>query len=327
MPLTADRIASLPAIMSPEQRRRASAEMVRRLIDETKMPRNQVAAAAGLTNTYIRDLEQGNIANVSREKLIQFAVALNLNLTRIDELLKVFDRASLSSDDIPLFLNAALQGRSTTALYPLRDFYAYELVVYCLECIPGDQVMVNDRPTVSLRSPGHRTFSDSSLVKAHPLYAELVETIGRVRRAQLEKNLERFRIVHYICRQCLEDYVLHSGDPTEERWRKEHIQNLLEYLGRYPNLEVHLTGVCCYMLFSIKEPRDGSPIQFNFCAKPGHYIPGDRPRRLSGFSTTNPVILQTFREELESIKGWTLEEFEDRSRLESYLEELIGRRS
>ncbi len=309
--------------MSLTKQRRLRADLICTLISSSKMPRNQVAAAAGLTNTYIRDLEQGKIANVDRRKLLRLAIALNMNLNRIDEMLRVFDRASLSSDDIDSFIESAHKRKTTTALFPLRDFYAYELAVYAMEYIQGDQIMVNDRPTVCLREPGHRSFSDSRLVEAHPLYAELLETIGKVRRKQLEVNLKNYTITHYLCRECLEDYVRANGNTQEEYWRKKHVANLLDYHQRFPNLKVHITGVCSYMLFSIKEPTDSSDIQFNFCAKPGHYVPGERPGRLSGFSTSNPVILQTFQEELDSIKRWILPEFSTREAVEAYLQQLV----
>ena len=303
---------------------RKRAELVCDLVTASQIPRNQVAAAAGLTNTYIRDLEQGRIANVDRRKLIQLAVALNLNLNRIDEMLQLFDRANLTSDDIQIFIDSAYRRRITTALFPLRDFYAYELAVYAMEVIPGDQIMVNDRPTVCLREKGHRSFSDNSLVRAHPLYAELLEAIGDDRRRQLEANLASHEVTHYLCRECLEDYVQANEDEQEAAWRRKHVANLLDYHRQYPNLKVHITSVCSYMLFSIKEPSDGSGTQFNFCAKPGHYVPGDRPGRLSGFSTCNPVMLKTFRDELDAIKGWVVPEFEDRKALEDYLEGLIS---
>lgn len=304
--------------------RKIRANYICDVIAASRIPRNQVAAAAGLTNTYIRDLELGNIANVDRRKLLRLAVALNLNLNRIDDMLRIFDRASLSTDDIDTFIDSAHKRKITTALAPLRDFYAYELAVYAMEVVPGDQVMVNDRPTVCLRENGHRTFSDNRLVEAHPLYAELLETIGDVRRQQFETNLKTHTITHYLCRECIEDYVLANRDAEEAQWRRRHVANLLDFYRRFDTLEVHITNVCSYMLFSIKKPKDGSGIQFNFCAKPGHYVPGDRPGRLAGFSTSNPVMLKTFEDELDSIKGWVLPEFGERQAVEAYLEGLIS---
>ena len=305
------------------QQRHARATFICDVITSSRIPRNQLAAAAGLTNTYIRDLELGNIANVDRGKLLRLAVALNMNLNHIDEMLQIFDRASLSPADIDLFIESARKRKVTTALFPLRDFYAYELAVYAMEAVPGDQVLVNDRPSVCLREQGHRTFSDNRLVEAHPLYAELLETIGDVRRRRFESNLKTDTITHYLCRECIEAYILVNKDEQEAHWRKKHVANLLDFYRRYDSLKVHITGVCSYMLFSIKHPTDGSGTQFNFCAKPGHYIPGERPGRLAGFSTNNPVMLKTFEDELDSIKGWVLPEYQSRKAVEAFLEGLI----
>ncbi len=308
-----------------EKKATKRSEYVKSLLEHCKIPRNQLATASGLTNTYIRDLEQDNINNVARDKLIYFAVALNLNLNRIDELLTIFDRAKLSEADVDTFIRTSARRRSSSALFPLRDFYAYELVGYAMELIPGDQVLVSDRPTVCLREEGHRTFTDDRLVKAHPVYSNLVETIGRHRRMQFEKNLARFRIVHYICKECLEDYLLNCPYEEEKQWRRRHVENFLDTYRNYPNLELHLTGVCSNMLFSIKESTDDRDINFNYCARPGHYVPGERPGRLAGFASSNTVTLQIFREELSSIKSWVLEEYRDRARMENYLTGLLAR--
>ncbi len=60
---------------------------------------------------------------MDRRKLLRLAVALNMNLNRIDEMLRVFDRASLSPDDIDGFIESAHKRKTTTALFPLRDFF------------------------------------------------------------------------------------------------------------------------------------------------------------------------------------------------------------
>ena len=84
---------------------------LRALIASRGVPRNQIASLSGLTNTYIRDLENDVIQNVPRGNLIALAVALNLGLLEADELLRIFDRAQLTPTDVPAFL--AVAGRSS----------------------------------------------------------------------------------------------------------------------------------------------------------------------------------------------------------------------
>lgn len=298
------------------------ATLICKLIAASQMPRNQLAAASGLTNTFIKDLEQGKITNVDRRKLLRLAVVLNLDLNRIDELLKVFDRANLSLEDIENFIESAHKRKAINAIYPHKNFYSYELAVYAMELIPGDQEIINDRPLVCLREPGHRTFSDRSLVNAHPLYAELLEGIGKIRRTQFEANLNTNRITLYLCKECLEDYLVVDGNEDEEMWRKKHVCNLLDSIKRFDNFSVKITSVCSYMLFSLNRPSDEQDVQLTFCAKPGHHIPGERPGRIAGFSTRNPAILKTFQDELNSIKDMVIPELSENKAVRQYLEKL-----
>jgi transcriptional regulator with XRE-family HTH domain len=195
----------------------ASAAYVRALLEKSNLPRNQIAAISGLSNAYIRVLEKGDTASVGREKLISFGLALNLSLTEIDELLQVFDRSKLSKDDIPIFFETSKQIKISSALHPLRDVYVIELMYLRAEQIPGHQITVNDRPSTAFRPEGHRTYSDKSLVKAHPIYSELIEQIGRERKRNLLYQLTRNAVEHYIFRDSLEGYVRSCNDREEKR--------------------------------------------------------------------------------------------------------------
>ena len=62
-------------------------ELVETLISESPFTRNQIALMSGLTNTYLRDMEQGKSINVKRERLLSIGVALGLDLENIDKLL------------------------------------------------------------------------------------------------------------------------------------------------------------------------------------------------------------------------------------------------
>ena len=216
-------------------RQAASAEYVRQLLSKSPMPRNQVAAISGLTNTYIRDLEKGIIANVARDKLISLSVALNLDLIETDQMLNIFDRAPLSEEDIPIFLQTSEKGHITSALLPVRDRYSLDLMMLSAERIPGRHIVVSSEPTVSLRAEGHRKYSERRLCTMHPIYGELVEAIGRERMKALEINLACHPTEQYICPQCLEDYIELCSDPVEKDWRVKHIENVIGFLLRFPN--------------------------------------------------------------------------------------------
>ena len=306
-------------------RKQASAHFVTELLAKSPMPRNQVAVISGLSNTYIRDLEQGVIANVAREKLIALSVALNLDLVRTDRLLNVFDRAPLSLHDIPIFLQTAEKGTITSALLPVRDRYSLDLMMLAAERLPGRHVVVSTEPTVCLRAPGHRLYSERRLVEHHLIYGELVEAIGRERRLALERNLARHQVENYLCRDCLEEYLDLCKDPEEKKWRVRHLTNVLEFLDRYPNWKLYLTNSCPTFSFVLKspDPKTGQGEKLLITRLSPHRFQSRRTGKLTGFTTDNQVVIQNFKEELSGLRETIDPLYGDPDRLKQYLTRLI----
>ena len=308
------------------KRQQASAVYVKELLKNSRMPRNQVAAISGLSNAYIRVLENGDSASVGREKLISFAVALNLDLKEIDKLLNVFDRANLTKDDIPTFLVTSKQRKISSALHPLRDVYAIELVFLSIEQLPGHQVTVNDMPSAVFRPEGYRTFTDKSLVEDHPIYSDLIEAIGQERRRNLVVQLARFPVAHYICRDNLEEYIKKCDDSEERQWRVKHVQTMLWHVRNYANFRLFLTNMIPVFIFVLKLPpeSDKETNKLSFMGKQIDFFLGPRSGRLAGFATDNQIIIENFEAEVEHLKESVIEEYLDHRRLEAYLEDLIA---
>jgi hypothetical protein len=290
------------------------------------MPRNQVAVISGLSNTYIRDLEQGIIANVAREKLISLAVALNLNLGETDQMLNVFDRAPLSMQDIPIFLATAEKGNITSALLPVRDRYSLDLMMLSAERLPGRHVVVSSEPTVCLRAEGHRLYSERRLAEQHSIYGELVEAIGRERLRALEGNLADHPVENYICRDCLEDYLRHCTDPVERGWRVKHLQNVRHFLLRYENWKLFLINSCPTFSFVLKMPiaETGENEKLLITRLPPHRFKGPRTGKLTGFTTDNQVVIQNFQDELRGLTSTVHRQYLDKNNLLEYLDSLIN---
>ena len=304
---------------------KAKARYIDRLLKNARLPRNQVASVSGLTNTYIRDLEQGRIVNVPRNKLIAFAMAVNLGLEECDQLLRVFDRASLSKNDISVYANAFDRMKLTSAVYPIRDYFAYELACCSVERHPGRQIIFNDRPTNSLKEPGHRSYTDSSLAGVHPIYLALVEAIGEKRRNTLEKLVSSHQVEHITCKACLEEYLFRCDDPAERRWRILHVRNMMNMLEAYPRFHLYLVKACSNLLFTIKYPESApkNGRMLTYCAVNTHESPVKRARRLSGFATSSKVLIQNFELEAEDVKRYAHEKYLHRPALLAYLSQLI----
>lgn len=310
-----------------KQKQKASADHVKILLKRSRMPRNQVAAISGLSNAYIRVLEHGESSSVAREKLISFAVALNLDLHETDELLTVFDRTKLTVDDIPNFINTSKQMRISSALLPLRDVFIIELMFLSIEWEPGHNIVVNDCPMAALRPEGYRTYSCTDMENAHPIHNDLIEAIGRERKMNLFSKLALYPIDNYICRNNLEQYILNCDNPVERKWRIKHLEATLWHLRHHINFSVFLTDVAPSFVFSLKLPP-GSEKKTNrlaFLGKQIDFFMGQGSGRLAGFATDNQVLIENFRKEVSFSENHIIEKYLDQSKLETYLENLINK--
>ncbi len=307
------------------------ADYITDLLAKSAKPRNQVAAISGLSNTYITQLEKGNFINVRREKLISFGVALSLNLNEIDNLLNFFDRTPLAAEDIETFLEMSKCQIKSTALLPLKDGFPLELFILGAERLDGKQAVLGPEPTFCLYPEGFRQYSERMNAARHPLYSELVEAINSERNRVFHQNLEKNSgnsFVQYICKDCLEDYVQSSNDPKEKAYRIDHIRLIIEALKKYDNFEFYILNQCPAISFTLKQPEktggknDTDRLFIVFW--PRHLNSGRRSGRLSGFATDNDVVIQNYREEIESISRTVMEEYKNKDSLIEYLKGLIS---
>ncbi len=308
--------------MTPRQKKKS--DFVEAVLAKSPLSRNQIASISGLSNAYIRELEKGSIGNAGREKLIAFAIALNLSLPEMDRMLAVFDRAALSGDDIPIFIQASERSRISAALHPIRDSFTFDIAILSAERIPGDHVIVSTRPASCLRAEGHRAYEEISLVRAHPLYADLVESINRERRKQLMISLDRHKVQQYVCMQCLTDYVRDCTDAEEKRWRRRHIRNAVNMINSFEKFEFYLTRECPSFIFVMRSPPpdSGNSEKLIITVLPPHRLQVRTSGLLAGFATDNQAVILNFKAELEFIRESIIDEYRDRQKLVDFLVEL-----
>ena len=301
------------------------ADYVKTLLDEIPKPRNQVAAISGLSNPYISELERGSFTKVGREKLISLAVALDLNLKETEELLGVFQGSKLTTNDIPTYLEITERGRLSSALYPVRNAISQLLLFALVEKLPGDLIIVADRPTATLRAEGHTSYIHRDIAETDTIYDALVEAIFRKRRQYLLQRLEKYRCQQYICKEILDDYVSKCDDSAEKDWRIRHIENLLWLTKNYANFIPYLTRVSANFAFTLNLTAniEKETDKLLFVAKQLQFIREATSGRLTGFATDNQMVIQNFKKEIEFIKTTVIEEYLDRRNLETYLGSLI----
>lgn len=308
--------------MTPKQEK--SAAFIRDLIGKSLIPRNQIANISGLTNTYIRDLEQGNIANVSRDKLLKFSTAVGLNLEAIDDLLTVFDRAKLNTDDIPIFIDNAKKQKLSNSVHTARDFFGYELLLLATESLAGSKILNTNHPTAVLQPDGLRTCLSGNTVSRHPIHMELSRAIGKERKDNLIAQVRKYDMVHYISRQALENYVLDCKDPEERRWRARHLINIKDFIDAYPRFKCRLTSVETAFNCLLKFSKDsGNAERIFFYTHDLTLMQGQLNGQIIGFYTGNPVIIQQFKKDIDIVRQSVLDEFCDPDRLVALILELV----
>ncbi|MEN8246442.1 MAG: helix-turn-helix transcriptional regulator [Thermodesulfobacteriota bacterium] len=313
--------------MDSDNGNQRAAAYIKEILELRGIPRNQVAAISGLSNTYIQHLENGQIKNVDRRKVIALAVALNMNLREIDNMLTLFDRAKLSENDIPLFIESGGDRKITSALLPLQAWFTYELIILIGESTPGRIVIVNDQPTANLLPQGYRTYFNRNIVDPHPIYFKLIEAVGRARQSNFINLLDQYPVEHYICRKCLETYIHKDADIKDKQWKQKHVENLIHFIHNYDNFSISLTDSCSRFNFTIKtpDPDIGGNEKLFFQGKAPHAHLVESEQNLTGFATGNQVVIQNFMGGLESIKKKVIAELEDPKHMVGYLEGLIGK--
>jgi transcriptional regulator with XRE-family HTH domain len=305
--------------------KKEAAYYFRTLIARKGIPRNQIASLSGLSNAYICHLENGQIANASRDKLIAFGVALSLDLSEIDQLLTVFDRSRLTKDDIPLFIETGGHRKISKAMLPLHDWYAYELHIMIVERVPGTLIIVNDRPTAAITPEGFRTYRDQRLIDSHPIYKTLIEEVGKERKNNLTSNLSQHSLEHYICRRCLEGYLENCQDPVEKEWRRKHVEQLFWYVSNFKNFKLFICEACSRFTFTLKIPEQDSAQteKLLFMGRAPHGSDWEGLDHLSGFATENQLVIANFKEGLDAMRRRAISKLKDRKKLQQYLQDLV----
>jgi transcriptional regulator with XRE-family HTH domain len=308
------------------QQQHARSAYIQDLLKQSPLSRNQIASISGLSNPYILDLEKGTITNVGRDKLIALAIALDLGLKQIDEMMTRFDRATLGEADIALFVETTRRIRISSALHPVHDSFTFDLMLLSVERHAGRHIIVSPRPASCLRAEGHRRYAEKRLCEEHPLYGDLVETIVKERKHRLLINLNHHPIEQYVCRECLADYILRCGDPQERKWRIRHIRSAINLIEAHDNFQFHLTTECPSFIFVLKSPPESTTGSDTLVIAniPPHRYQVKTSGLLAGFATENQAVIENFKKELQAVKHTVIEEFETRQRLVAHLEELVA---
>ncbi len=295
------------------------------MISGSHMPRNQIASISGLTNTYIRDVENGKVVNLPRDRIILLALALNLDLFEMDKFLGVFDRTNLTSDDIPIFFRATEKMRISGALTPIRNRLTFELATLAARRQEQKSIAVLQTIAATFRDKGHTSLISRTSDKTHPIYHQIVEALDFEKKQNLRRILIKSEVVHYVCKYCLERYFQAQLSAQEMAFRKLHMQNTVEFIESYDTYHLRLTDICPTFQFGLKTLAGSGKNNEVLWFIPGSSPPlSSHPRgKLIGFVTDNQSTILSFKDELSHLRLHINNDYTDRGRLIDYLQSLI----
>jgi len=271
-----------------------------KLIKHSSYTRNELAMLSGLPNSYLFQIEKKKIKKIGREKIIAIGISLDLPKDQINEILDKNQHKLFSETDADLLFEIS-QKRRITGIQPLYPGLNFDTLLLSLESIPGDLIIVNDRPPSILLQFGYRDqykYNDSVL-------EALFEGIKKRRLDLLDQQLKNYRREYFVCEKCLEEYI-HNKYRSEKKKLLKHIEALCHYIQN-PNYSFNLLKVCPYIRFEMKIPADNSMKQVYYIGRQGLDHSKEKKdmqdKRLHGFATDSKKITNYFIMEYENLKN------------------------
>jgi len=215
--------------------------------------------------------------------------------------------------------------QSTSVLLPMRNFLAFDLYTIAAIRIPGAHALSSYKPMAALQPRGYRHYEHRERLHEHHLYGDLVEAVGEEMTTRLEQHLETHRVDQYVSRHAMAEYLKTDQDPEQRRWHVHHVRQLLESLDRHPHLDFYLTQESSSFLFTLKTTSETTKANDRILIS-SLAPPGPKFRNLgllAGFTTSNPVVVASFMEEVEVLKSMVVEKYREKGDAIRYLEGMI----
>ena len=159
----------------------------------------------------------------------------------------------------------------------------------------------------------------------HPLHFKLLEEVGRKRTENFRSLIKTHAMEHYVCENCLQDYINGKDELEEKNWKIKHVKKLISYIERYENFHFRLTTICSKLNYTLKLPDNKTkdkPKVFFLGNTTGHSNVFNETTRVFGFATENPTVVQNFLQDHETIKNFIREDLLPREKMITYLKYL-----
>lgn len=280
------------------------------IIEKSGLKLNTISKTSGVSNAYLRKLNQGDINRPGKDKIACIMLCLNYSIHEINQILAEYDYGPLNRHDIPDILENNRKRKFEGNTLAHYDNIYVELLLSPMEQLGGTKILVKDRPSgilkpIELYLKYDYTFEKDGVAKDF-LY-DLNLAVLKERKNLFLKNCDHgCRIETYICKPCLQEYLkkmlIPSDKPDRQRDRElvvRYFANAISLISRNP--DQHQTFImerCPYFHFQIQDADGENPI-VSFPGHKAHHFDQDYEQmNLQGFTSDSPGMIALFKKEI-----------------------------
>lgn len=296
---------------------------------------NELSKITGVSNTYINYLRTGKIISPGREKIIAICAGLNYSIDKIDIILQKYGFKKIFEDDFEIFFKIA-KSRNITGIQPFYEDLNYDLLLYSIDSLPGDKILINKKPSATLEPPEYLLWKEkrSSRGSANPVYGELRKVLALERKKMLRASLKKWKVTYIVCRECFNKYTEKiSGEEPERGMVIKHLRELVSFIENEPNYDFILVDQCARMRFTLKYCKgtelglDKNKLLiygYGNHTFPQHNTHNNSRDRLLGIATDSSKLFEHFVIEKDDyLENYISKESEERKELIKYIDKKV----
>lgn len=299
--------------------------MVIELMKECGLTRNQISQISGLSNSHLIALEREYISRIRRDTVITLALALNIEIRKINELLDNLGLATLRAGDIPVIIKAS-DRRNITGLQPLHEGIGFENMLIAMEKTKGDLVIVNNKPPSALLPLDYLSPQEEKIATEFPVYRNIKAELNKKRRKVLDKILATHCVHLIVCGDCIRQYMAGYGKKSEvhKSCIKEHLRTLIRYL-KHPRYQFDLINseACPSFRFQIKFSPKNRGREKDIAFFIGYDNCNDAYQGLQGFATDRKNIISALKLDYLRLRNEIDTKFSDKEAMQQHLEKMF----
>ncbi|HKJ97397.1 MAG TPA: hypothetical protein VJ959_00605 [Desulfotignum sp.] len=284
------------------------------IIKKSDLNINQISKISGISNTYLTKLLKHKINHPGKDKIASVLLALNFQITEINQVLADYDYQPLNHHDIPAILKNNRNRRFEGRIVPHFDYIYFELVMAALEALGGTKIIIKERPS------GIFIPMDLYMMKEFPIESDdqaarffmafTHDVVAERKKLFLENCRKGNRFETYICQGCLEESLKNNigteartASPRRADLFARYFANAVSAFLKFPDQHLHrVVKRCTYFQFQIQDAQGKNP-KVSFTSDRRHYFHNEWEQlSIEGFLSNAPGITDLFFHEVEKCR-------------------------